>query len=144
MNRDEVILMAREAGFQTGVVHGPDGNPAYPLVQPVGHGCMVELERFASLVAAAERRKHQSDIEAWKAEAATAEKWRGMALAKDPMHPGKAVQEIQRESMEREREACAKLAAAHPMPYGHCHVSGHAADMTASSIARAIRARSKP
>lgn len=57
-----------------------------------------------------ERRKHQADIEAWKAEAATAERWRGMALAKDPMQPGKAVQEIQREAMEREREACAKLA----------------------------------
>lgn len=56
-----------------------------------------------------ERRKHQADIEAWKAEAATAEKWRGMALAKDPMQPGKAVQELQREAMEREREACADL-----------------------------------
>lgn len=41
-----------------------------------------------------------------------------------------------------EREASAKLAAGHEMPYGHCVVSGHAADMTASSIAKAIRARS--
>lgn len=60
-------------------------------------------------VSAHERQKHLSDIETWKAKAAEAEKWRAMALAKDPMQPGKAVQEIQREAAEKEREACASI-----------------------------------
>lgn len=55
MSRGEIIAMAREAGFMTGVINDKDGRPMYPLVQPVGNGCIVELERFASLVAAAER-----------------------------------------------------------------------------------------
>lgn len=56
MTRDELMNLAREAGFQTGVIHDRDGQPLYPLVQPLGQaGCAVELERFAALVAAAER-----------------------------------------------------------------------------------------
>lgn len=85
-----------------------------------------------------ERRKHQADIEAWKAEAATAEKWRGLALAKDPMQPGKTVQEIQREAVEREREACAQIAdsiAAQDGMDNHCCVP------VAEDVASAIRAR---
>lgn len=92
MNKDDVIRMARDAGMES-----------LSLID-VGY-----LERFAELVAAAERRKHQADIEAWKAQAAMAEKWRALALAKDPMQPGKVVQEIQREAAAYEREACAQL-----------------------------------
>ena len=86
MTRDDVIRWAREAGFQTGVVHGADGNPVHPLVQPIGSGCVVELERFAALVAAAEREaimdewstRLQSDLEhgvRWLSEKA-AERWK--------------------------------------------------------------------
>jgi len=70
-----------------------------------------ELARFAGLVAAAERRKHQADIERWKGSAATAEKWRGMALARHG--DGRTVQAVQDEAREAEREACAKLCDLH-------------------------------
>lgn len=93
-----------------------------------------------------ERRQHQADIEAWKAEAATAEKWRGMALAKDPMQPGKAVQEIQCEAMEREREACAKACeaveeAADKLWDENCDPHDQGRAHGASACAAAIRAR---
>lgn len=102
MNREDLIRMALEAGMQA--------NVSKDAVNALGNSVPVQwLDRFAELVAEAERRKHQADIETWKAEAATAEKWRAMAFAKDPMQPGKAVQEIQREAMELEREACAKV-----------------------------------
>lgn len=91
MNREDVIRMAREAGL----VHS--------AAWAVG---TAYFERFAALVAAAERRKHQADIEHWKAQAAQAEKWRGMAHARH-CDSKKVVQEIQCEAMEREREACA-------------------------------------
>lgn len=55
MTRDDVIRCAREAGFQTGVIHAADGSTAFQLVQAIGTGCIVELEHFADLVAAAER-----------------------------------------------------------------------------------------
>lgn len=65
------------------------------------------LTRFHELAAAAERKKHQTDIERWKAEAATAQKWRALALAKDGS--GQSVQLIQQEAAAIEREACAKV-----------------------------------
>ena len=65
------------------------------------------LHRFVELATTAERRKHQADIEKWKAEAATAEKWRGLALSKEG--DGRCVQRIQQEAAEKEREACAAL-----------------------------------
>ena len=120
MNREEVIRMATEAGLlEPGYIHG--------------NTVIAELERFAALVAAAERRKHQADIERWKAKAAQSEKWRALALCKDPMQPGKVVQEIQREAMETEREACAQIAEWEP-----CMTN------TPERIAAAIRNRSKP
>jgi len=55
MNRDEIIAMAREAGFRTGQINLSTGDPA-PFIAPAnGTSCMVELERFAALVAARER-----------------------------------------------------------------------------------------
>lgn len=104
MNREDVIGWAREAGLE---VHDRKNQARFGIDIITGEDSTAKLQRMCELAAAAERRKHQADIEAWKAEAATAEKWRGMALAKDPMQPGKAVQEIQREAVEREREGCA-------------------------------------
>lgn len=121
MNQDEIIAMAKEARISEMGLNIEGSSYLLGL-----------FERFAALVAAAERRKHQTDIEAWKAEAATAEKWRGMALDKDPMHPGKVVQEIQREAVEREREACAQVA-----EWTQCLTSAP------DRIAAAIRARSQ-
>lgn len=50
MTRDEILDLARQAGFRTGVVFGCDGEPIYPLVEPMGNGCFVELERLVDLV----------------------------------------------------------------------------------------------
>ncbi len=55
MTRDDIIRWAREAGFQTGSIYGGDGNPIHPLIRSIGDSCTVEMERFAKLVAAAER-----------------------------------------------------------------------------------------
>lgn len=55
MTRDDLMPLIREAGFQTGVLHDREGVPVAPLVRPIGATCFVELERFAALVAAAER-----------------------------------------------------------------------------------------
>lgn len=55
MNRDDVLRLAREAGFMTGVIHDRQGQPTYPLVQPIGHGCINELECIIKLAVAAER-----------------------------------------------------------------------------------------
>jgi hypothetical protein len=55
MTTDEIIAMAREAGFRTGQINLSHGPPV-PFIAPAsGTNCMVELERFAALVAAAER-----------------------------------------------------------------------------------------
>lgn len=55
MTTDEIIAMAREAGFRTGQINLSNGPPV-PFIAPAsGTNCMVELERFAALVAAAER-----------------------------------------------------------------------------------------
>lgn len=101
MTLEDIITLARAAGFEIGSVTGSIYAPA---------PCQPELERFATLVAAVERRKHQADIEKWKSEAATAEKWRGLALSKDG--DGRCVQRIQQEAAEKEREACAQEAGA--------------------------------
>ena len=55
MTDDDIIRMAREAGFQTGVIHGADGSPIQTLVQHISHSCIVELERFYALAVAKER-----------------------------------------------------------------------------------------
>lgn len=56
---------------------------------------------------AEERQKLQAELELARSQAATAEKWRGLATAK--FGDGRTVQEIQREAAEEEREACARL-----------------------------------
>ena len=55
IDRDEIISMAREAGFITGVTHASSGY-SHPFVHPATFPTsLAELERFAALVAAAER-----------------------------------------------------------------------------------------
>ena len=55
MSHEEIIAMAREAGFRTGQLNLSNGPPV-PFIAPAsGTSCMVALERFADLVAAAER-----------------------------------------------------------------------------------------
>ena len=52
MTRDEILDLARKAGFLTGVVFGCDGEPVYPLVEPRAKGCFVEQRLRESLGAA--------------------------------------------------------------------------------------------
>lgn len=52
MTSDDIIRMAREAGFLTGTI-GPLNTP---FVTQVAGSFVIELERFAALVAAAERK----------------------------------------------------------------------------------------
>ena len=55
MTRDDVLNLAREAGFRTGNIVLSFGDPL-PFVAPLSAtNCIVELEKFAALVAAAER-----------------------------------------------------------------------------------------
>lgn len=55
MTTNEIIAMAREAGFRAGQINLSNGPPV-PFIAPAsGTNCMVELERFAALVAAKER-----------------------------------------------------------------------------------------
>lgn len=99
MTKNEIISMAKKFGLAT----WHNGLKRWTLE--------IGLEQFTAEVEAlattAERRKHQADIEKWKAEAATAEKWRGLALSKEG--DGRCVQRIQQEAAENEREACAAL-----------------------------------
>lgn len=54
MTRDDIIRMAREAGFRAGHIELYGSDPM-PFVAPCSAtDCMPELERFASIVAAAE------------------------------------------------------------------------------------------
>ena len=57
MERDEVIRMAREAGFRSGHITLHSCEPL-PFVAPVSAtDCLVELQRFAALVEAAATEK---------------------------------------------------------------------------------------
>jgi len=55
MTRDDVMRLAREAGFVTGYMNDVDGVPSCQFVVPHGKGCIVELEKFYALVSASER-----------------------------------------------------------------------------------------
>ena len=113
MTHEDIIKFAQEAGFN-------------PVTYSGGNAKL--FCSFAELVATVERRKHQADIERWKTEAATAEKWRGLALSKEG--DGRTVQRIQQEATALERKACLRIA-------DDCAE----ADMHASMAANAIRAR---
>jgi hypothetical protein len=112
MDREEIIRMAREAGLYS-------GSPRTPST-----GSMIEkrLERFAALVAAAEREK----VAAWMIQ-------RGYATGHGDSIE-KLLEELEWQIVEREREACAKVCdvlAVHPE---------YASDIT-KVAAQAIRAR---
>ena len=126
MNRDDIIRMAREAGFQTGVIHGADGSPIQTLVQHIGHSCIVELERFYALAVAKEREARQQAQR-------EAEALRGR-IVKSGLELHRAV----RDAAKDEREACAQVcdleAAKWPYP-SH----GNAAVTMAATAIRARR-----
>ena len=96
MSRDDIRRMAVEAGAE----QSGEDPPSMCL-------CGMDLFMFTELVATHLLRKQRVDIERWKAEAATAEKWRGMALSR--ASGSQVVQHIQREAASAEREACAKV-----------------------------------
>lgn len=102
---DEFVLaLAKEAdAFMKGRVTIGPGGTAFGTAQLVAYTKMV-----AQKAAEAERKKHQADIELWKAEAAKAELWRGRCLSMDH-GDGRTVQQIQAEAVEAEREACAAI-----------------------------------
>ena len=55
MTRDDIIRMAREAGFRAGCIELYNGDPL-PFIAPCSAtDCLPEIERFAAIVAAAER-----------------------------------------------------------------------------------------
>ena len=112
MDREEIIRMAREAGFE---VYGTD-------VWITDGWWLEELERFAALVAAAERNK----LAAWMIE-------RGYATGHGDTIKD-LLKELEWQIKEHEREACAKVCdvlAVHPE---------YASDIT-KVAAQAIRAR---
>lgn len=66
MTKDQIIAMAREAGFRSGNISMSDGD-SLPFVAPVSAtSCIVELERFAQLVAAHEREQCAIEASSWK------------------------------------------------------------------------------
>ena len=114
MDREAVIRMAREAGFE---VYGTD-------VWITDGWWLEELERFAALVAAAERNK----LAAWMIE-------RGYATGHGDTIED-LLQELEWQIAEREREACAKVCEDIDAEY-------EGQDVLATWCAAAIRARSE-
>lgn len=56
MKTEEIMQLARDAGFLSGVRHQPNGDGGMPFVTCVAaYTFLPELERFAELVAAKER-----------------------------------------------------------------------------------------
>ena len=120
MDREEIIRMAREAGFTNPKKFTTtDAN-----LQGILSDFWENLERFAALVAAAERNK----LAAWMIE-------RGYATGHGDSTED-LLKELEWQIAEREREACAKVCdvlAVHPE---------YASDIT-KVAAQAIRARSE-
>ena len=115
MNRDDIVLMARKAG-------GIECDCCLPYLQDYSEKELAGfLERFAELVAAAEREK----VARWMME-------RGYATGH-----GDTVEDLLREidwqAAEREREMCASVAESYEPTCDTCP----------SGVANAIRARGK-
>ena len=127
IDRDTVIQWAIAGG--AGEVPTPDQFTERCFVMTGS-----ELLAVAQKAADEERKKHQADIELWKAEAAKAELWRGRCLSMDH-GDGRTVQQIQAEAVEGERERAAQIADS----AGH-HWSGAPA-IAMFDIAEAIRNR---
>jgi hypothetical protein len=126
MTRDDIIRLAREAGFIR-VVAIEEGGAVTTTVAPIE-----ELERFAALVAAAEREK----VAAWMIERSYAT---GHGDTVEDL-----LKELEWQIKEREREACAKVCEG--IRYsGYCPPEDGAApdyyNSAAAECAATIRAR---
>ena len=122
MDREEIIRMAREAGLRVGTNLSGVVLVGSPAEIGLAHLTIEELERFAALVAAAEREK----LAAWMMR-------QGYATGHGDSIE-KLLEELEWQIVEREREACAKVCdvlAVHPE---------YASDIT-KVAAQAIRAR---
>jgi 2-oxo-4-hydroxy-4-carboxy--5-ureidoimidazoline (OHCU) decarboxylase len=122
MDREDIIHMAREAGLRVGTNLSGVVLVGSPAEIGLAHLTIEELERFAALVAAAERNK----LAAWMIE-------RGYATGHGDTVED-LLKELEWQIAEREREACAKVCdvlAVHPE---------YASDIT-KVAAQAIRAR---
>lgn len=111
MNREEVIRMAREAGFRTGELHMQDGSGSWTFVTPIGDGCIVELEKFAALVASAEREKRKEyEMMAECMDMVHQELIQSGVISKEvpPMMVAEAVMVAVRNAVAAEREACSQ------------------------------------
>ena len=74
MTRDDIIRMAREAGFRAGHIELYNSDPM-PFIAPCSAtNCMPELERFAAIVAAAEREACKAEVETLRAKIEEMEK----------------------------------------------------------------------
>jgi hypothetical protein len=109
MNRDDIIRMAREAGLEQTVSIAPDGSSRIVSCPPIE-----PLERFANLVAAAERERI---------------KWDSIHTCNP--HCDRPACVAVRRAREDEREMCAKV----------CEAEGERVDASWVSCAAAIRAR---
>ena len=71
MTRDEIVKLAQESGFRVGHITLTSGDPIAFIAPLSATSCIVELERFAALVAAAEReacvKVCDERAEAWQA-----------------------------------------------------------------------------
>ncbi len=122
MDREDIIRMAREAGLRVGTNLSGVVLVGSPAEIGLAHLTIEELERFAALVADAEREK----VAAWMIE-------RGYATGHGDTVED-LLKELEWQIAEREREACAKVCdvlAVHPE---------YASDIT-KVAAQAIRAR---
>ena len=129
MSRDDIIRMAREAGFQTGVIHGADGSPIQTLVQHIGHSCIVELERFYALAVAKEREaRQQAQREA-------------EALRERIVKSGLELHRAVRDAAKEEREACAQLVEGASMRASFIRAGMNGEGIKPCTTAAAIRAR---
>ena len=64
MTQEEIIAMAREAGFRTGHIDLAVGEPV-PFIAPAsGTSCIVEVQRLVALVA---EKAVAKEREAWRA-----------------------------------------------------------------------------
>ena len=122
MDREEIVRMAREAGLRVGTNLSGVVLVGSPAEIGLAHLTIEELERFATLVAAAERNK----LAAWMIKHSYAT---GHGDTVEDL-----LKELEWQIAEREREACAKVCdvlAVHPE---------YASDIT-KVAAQAIRAR---
>ena len=80
MTRDDIIRMAREAGFRAGHIELYNSDHM-PFVAPCSAtDCMPELVRFAAIVAAAEREACKAEVETLRAKIEEMEKQEPVAI----------------------------------------------------------------